>query len=811
MTISDPSYPTDVTRAQGAAILATMPETTASGRQRGTSRFGRFQILTTLGQGGFGIVFLAWDPTLRRQVALKVPQPETLMTPEARKRFQREAHAAAGLDHPNIVPVYETGSVGSVTYIAAAYCPGPTLADWLARQVQPLPVRDAARLVATLAHAVEHAHERGVLHRDLKPSNILLKHAAADDLAHGNNEPLDAFEPRITDFSLSKIADGSGPETKSGVPFGSPPYMAPEQAEGKLKLIGPPTDVYGLGCILYELLAGSPPFRGEGQLDTLRRVIADVPIPLRRVRKDTPVELEAIVLKCLEKNPARRFPSARDLADDLDRFIAGEPTRARPPGRWKRLSRRAKRHPAPLAVMSIATTCVIIVVLGWRWYEARLQTVHRHSVQREEQARAADASNLRHRQYVNAIRQADQLIRAYQAPLAREVLLRQRPGAGEDDLREFAWHYLLRRCHTEQKTLTGHRGEIYYIEFSKRGDLLASAGKDGAVLIWNTVTWKLVQRITASTKEVNVAAFSPDGQTIATVDDEGCLKLWNTITGHLILKLPAHKGDAVIARFTPDGKTIITGGRNDGIIKLWDRSEGVMREAFQVIDHDLENAIIFPDGLKLVTAGGTSEDAKIWSLSSAGPIATLRGSRGAQGIAVSHDGTLLATGHEGDRLIRLWEAASGRLIREIGGHRGGVFSVVFTSDDQTLISAGDDGTIRFWSVADGSQRGVHQGHANRIWTLALSPDGHTLASSGRNGTVKLWDPNPPPKLPRLPVPNPHRYVFSPNGKSLMVTDYGHPWFVSRLQDTESGSLVERTPLDYSLPFFHGVPFPLTDA
>ena len=150
----------------------------------------------------------------------------------------------------------------------------------------------------------------------------------------------------ITDFSLARIADGLGPETKSGVPFGSPPYMAPEQAEGKLKAIGPQTDVYGLGCILYELVTGNAPFRGEGQLDILRQVIADAPIPLRRIRKDTPVELEAIVLKCLEKDPARCFPSARELADDLDRFLAGEPTRARPRGRWEQLAQRTRRHPA---------------------------------------------------------------------------------------------------------------------------------------------------------------------------------------------------------------------------------------------------------------------------------------------------------------------------------------------------------------------------------------------------------------------------------------------------------------------------------
>jgi Protein kinase domain len=357
----DPSA-TEPTPAS-SAMTAAGPAEPASENQR---RFGRFQILRTLGQGGFGIVFLAWDPALRRQVALKVPQPVTLMTPEARKRFEREAHAAAGLHHPNIVPVYETGSVGSVSYIAAAYCPGPTLDGWLSRQIQPTPARDAARLIATLARAVAHAHERGVLHRDLKPSNILLERTAANDLAHGENEPLGVFEPRITDFSLAKLVDGLGPETRSGFPFGSPPYMAPEQAEGKLKTIGPPTDVYGLGCILYELLTGRPPFRDEGQLETLRQVIADEPLPPRRRRRELSPDLEAIVLYCLEKDVARRYPSAQALAEDLDRFLADRPTLARPAGvmtgAWRWLLRPQRIREAGMIAIIYAFITILWLV-----------------------------------------------------------------------------------------------------------------------------------------------------------------------------------------------------------------------------------------------------------------------------------------------------------------------------------------------------------------------------------------------------------------------------------------------------------------
>ncbi len=272
--------------------------------------------------------------------------------------------AAAGLDHTNIIPVYETGSVGSVTYIAAAYCSGPTLADWLARQRHPVPPRDAATLTAALAKAVEHAHERGVLHRDLKPSNILLQHAAADDPTDDANESLGAFEPRITDFSLAKIADGLGPDTKSGEPFDHFLHGT-EQAEESQ---GDRSADRLRPLASSRRATGSPPFRGDGQLDTLRKVIADAPIPLRRLRKDTPDELEAVVLKCLEKDPARRYPCARGLADDLERFLANLPTKARPAGilsaawRWVQCPQRIRE--AGMIAMGYAVIAILWLIYG---------------------------------------------------------------------------------------------------------------------------------------------------------------------------------------------------------------------------------------------------------------------------------------------------------------------------------------------------------------------------------------------------------------------------------------------------------------
>ena len=242
------------------------------GAHKGRTRFGRFSIERELGRGGFGIVFLAFDSVLRRRVALKVPRPEVMVTPDFRRRFLREAEAASRLDHPNIVPVYDVGEEGPICYIAAAYCEGPTLAAWLRSQPAPVPIAVAARMVAVISAAVAHAHERSILHRDLKPGNILLQGGGPSTSTHEGAGRVRAFHPRICDFGLAKLLDQVSQDTCTGVPIGSSRYMAPEQAAGRLREHGPATDVYALGVILYELLTGRPPIRGETDLETLRLV-----------------------------------------------------------------------------------------------------------------------------------------------------------------------------------------------------------------------------------------------------------------------------------------------------------------------------------------------------------------------------------------------------------------------------------------------------------------------------------------------------------------------------------------------------------
>ncbi len=348
-------------------------------------QLGRFQIIRELGRGGFGVVHLAWDQDLQREVALKLPRAERLLSQQDKARFIREGRAAATLAHPNIIPVFAAGADGPFLYLATAYCRGPSLAGWLAQAEQPTDPNDAAQFIAALANALQHAHDRGIVHRDIKPSTILLE---------GNPEQpkLNQYEPRLTDFGLAKWHDamaGDRVETRDGAVLGTPAYMSPEQATGNHSQIGPQTDVYGLGAVLYELLTGRPPFQSKSELSILKQVEQSPPQPIQSIRSNVPRNLSAICLKCLEKSPARRYASAAALSQDLRCFLDGAPVQARHATLWERAARWTTRNPLPATAATLVSLALLVVVATIYTAKTKLEKSNRELIaakQRTDQA-----------------------------------------------------------------------------------------------------------------------------------------------------------------------------------------------------------------------------------------------------------------------------------------------------------------------------------------------------------------------------------------------------------------------------------------
>ncbi|MCI0461421.1 MAG: protein kinase, partial [Gemmataceae bacterium] len=306
-----------------------------------------YEIVSLLGRGGMGVVYKARQVALNRLVALKMILAGAHAGEEDRVRFQTEAESAARLQHPNIVQVYEVGERNGMPFFSLEYVEGGTLQQKLAGT--PMPVQQAAHLVEQIARAMHYAHQKGIVHRDLKPANVLLT--------------VDGT-PKITDFGLAKRLEADSQHTGTGAILGTPNYMAPEQAMGRTRAVGPPADVYALGAILYDLLTGRPPFRGETVLDTLQQVQSTEPVPPSRLQPKLPRDLETICLKCLQKEPERRYASAEALADDLRRYQQGQPIEARPTPTWERVLKWARRRPAAAALLVLSVVTLVGVGVG---------------------------------------------------------------------------------------------------------------------------------------------------------------------------------------------------------------------------------------------------------------------------------------------------------------------------------------------------------------------------------------------------------------------------------------------------------------
>jgi serine/threonine-protein kinase len=327
---------------------------------------GPYQVLGEIGRGGMGVVYEARHEKLNRVVALKMILAGSYAAKDDLHRFRTEAQAVARLQHPNIVQVYEIGEHERKPFFSLEYCSGGSLDRKLNRT--PMPPKEAAQLVQTLARAMQAAHAANVIHRDLKPANVLL---GADGT------------PKITDFGLAKKLDDVG-QTQTGAIMGTPSYMAPEQAEGKS--VGPLADVYALGAILYDCLTGRPPFKAATSYDTILQVVSEEPVPPRQLNGNVPKDLQTICLKCLHKAPEARYASAAELADDLRRYQQGEPILARPAGLAERAVKCVRRRPAAALLAGVGGLALVALIGGWIFFTLRLDEEKRQAVEQRDEA-----------------------------------------------------------------------------------------------------------------------------------------------------------------------------------------------------------------------------------------------------------------------------------------------------------------------------------------------------------------------------------------------------------------------------------------
>jgi WD40 repeat protein len=664
-------------------------------------------VLEEVGHGGMGVIYKARQRSLGRVVALKVLR--TGMGDEAAARFRTEAEAAARLHHPHIVQIHEVGEHDGRPYLVLEYAEGGSLNRRLTGT--PWPARSAAELVLVLARAVQHAHEQGVLHRDLTPGNVLLD-------AEGR--------PKVADFGLAKLVLGAAPgQTKTLAVLGTPNYMAPEQATGQARHVGPAADVYGLGAILYELLTGRPPFRGDSSFDTIYQVVTEEPVPPRRLRAGLPRDVEIICLKCLEKGPGCRYPSAADLAADLGRFLRGEPIRARAAGPAGRLVKWVKRRPLPAGLVAVCLLATLLLVAGAVWHTARQQAaldeVHRREHLLREQLYAAD------------IRQGHGFCwKNGDLPHLREILARHRPGPDGDDPREFAWGYLDRLTHSaDAATLGSHAGGACGVAFAPDGLTLASCGADGATKVWDAGARRLLAVLQGHTGAVRCLAFAPDGRRLATAGDDRTIRLWELPCGReqAVLMSPSEVLDIA---FSGDGRRLVARGVDERL-RVWD--VGARREVAARTDFRVVTALAHGAADRLVIAGDGRVagllDVRSGQVEQAGVLA-----HPVTAVAAAHDGRALAAGGPNGAVSyrgpeRTWKHWAGPPMS--------IRALAFAPDDRTLAAAEEAGTVRLWDTVTGSPAALYRGHVGAVRAVAFSPDGRVLASAGDDGAIRLWD------------------------------------------------------------------------
>jgi WD40 repeat protein/predicted Ser/Thr protein kinase len=779
-------------------------------RERPLPTVAGYEILGELGRGGMGVVYRARQIRLNRPCVLKMILAGAHAEAESVLRFLAEAEAVARLQHPNIVQIHHVGEADGLPYFELEYVDGGSLDKAL--DGTPWPARRAAGLVESLASAVAEAHRLGIVHRDLKPANVLL---AADGT------------PKIIDFGLAKSLAGDSGLTQTDSIMGSPGYMAPEQAQGNTREVGTLADVYALGVILYELLTGRRPFVGATVLETLEQVKATEPVAPSRLVPGLPRDVETIALKCLQKEPPKRYESAATLATDLHRFLTGEPIVARPIPVWERAWRWCRRHPAPAA---LTAAIVFVAALGltgilWQWSEAvKARDLASKRALAEAAARREAETILVDMYATNGVAAGEQGEHAravlWFANAARRAVA-DRDRRESNALRTQTWS---RRALQPRHAVVIGGSWPGGLAFDPTGRYLNTAdvahGNDRIRdhRLWDLETEQSLP-IPGEPKSVRAATWSPDGKTLALGFDDGDVVLTPFPSGDRLTRIPFEPRIRRLL-FSRDGRYLaIAGGRS---ARVWDVHSGafatpelihpavVTTVAFHpegsflataavdqqarlyAVPGDGENPVRAPvphhqlvgtlwyrefgdpplfvnDGRELITCSGSD---LAWHIVGTGAEVRTQHfpdwSRGIASVELSPDGRYLAVFGLQSRMVRLVEVASGRVLGTVFEHKNTVMCAAFSPDSRMLATCSTDGTARLWSIPDGRSLNRPLDLHRVVHAVAFAPNGRALVTQDF-GLVRLWS-RPEEALPMSQVPLDGKSslaVLSPDGALVM--------------------------------------------
>lgn len=701
-------------------------------------QFGRFILKEVLGSGGFGVVYRADDVNLEREVAVKIPHLGGL-SPAVRQRFLQEGTAAANLHHPHIVQVHQSGTHRGVCFLVSEYCPGNTLRQLLDETHGARSALEAARIALPLAEALEHAHQNGIVHRDIKPANVILD-------ARSTRDGL-PYCPKLTDFGTARLVGDDQSLTASGMLIGTAPYMSPEQVSGNGE-IGPACDVYALGVLLYELIAGRLPIHGSDSADTIHKVVSFDPVPLHRLELGVPRDISAICACCLEKRLDRRYASAAALASDLRRFLNGEPTIARPLGSAARLVRWSRRNPLPLTIMGAICLVFVLISSGLAWHTARLRDLNdrltlsnRQAFEMKGRAEQSELHAQRLR-YASDIRLAEKFWREGDFKSVHAILTRYKAKPGELDHRGMEWYFLERAVRKTAETIADHGSPLYCIRFAPDHESFATAGEDAIIRFHDGATGELRQSIKSDQGEVNSIAFSPNGQTLASAGDDGSVCLWRISDGARLDRFTAHDGMAFGVEFSPDAKRLVTCG-TDKLVHVWKDGQ----KEFTHRDHTsrVEAIAVSLDGRWLASVGKdqtlvvrdlrTGELHLRWD-EAHGTLSSVDFSPDSKIVAITE-----ASGVT--KWLRLFDldSKSAILSRQ---QTDGIRSVAFSPDGYRVLTTDNAGMARIWNVfsnvntsavSEELQETWHA-HDSRVYSGTFGPDGTSVLTVGQDGQVR---------------------------------------------------------------------------